>query len=199
MQLVLASSSAYRKSLLSRLRLPFTCATPAIDETPLPGETATALATRLAETKARALAGQYPEALIIGCDQVCICEGKLLGKPGSIEVAQQQLQHCNGRLAEFLTALTLLDTRSNTCQHSLESFKVQFRQLSHEEITNYLHMEEPFDCAGSFKAEGLGIALFEVMIGQDFHSLLGLPLLSLCTLLRKSGLNPLLPDAAESA
>jgi septum formation protein len=199
MQLVLASSSAYRKTLLDRLRLPFTCASPAIDETPLPGETSSALAMRLAEAKARALAMQFPDALIIGCDQVCCCQGHLLGKPGSFDAALAQLQLCNGRQAEFLTALSLLDTRSGNCQHSLDSFNVQFRQLSHQEMRNYLQLEQPFDCAGSFKAEGLGITLFEAMDGRDFHSLLGLPLISLCTLLRKSGLNPLLPDAAGPA
>jgi septum formation protein len=199
MQLVLASSSAYRKSLLDRLRLPFTCASPEIVETPLPGETASMLASRLAEAKARALAAQYPAALIIGCDQVCSCQEQLLGKPGSLDAALAQLQLCNGRQAEFVTALTLLNTSNNTCQHSLDSFKVQFRQLSHQEISNYLQLEQPFDCAGSFKAEGLGITLFEAMDGRDFHSLLGLPLISLCTLLRKSGLNPLLPVAAGPA
>lgn len=199
MQLILASSSPYRRSLLQRLGLPFEAASPEIDEMPQPGEDAAALSQRLALAKARALAGHFPQALIIGSDQVCACQGMLLGKPGSFAAAQSQLQHCSGQWAQFYTALVLLDNRSGQYQHSSDRFGVKFRNLERAEIDAYLQREQPFDCAGSFKAEGLGIALFDAMEGADFHSLLGLPLLSLCRLLREAGLNPLLPDAPTPA
>lgn len=195
MQLVLASSSPYRKSLLQRLGLPFVCSSPDIDETPLPGETVETLARRLASVKASALAPHYPSALIIGSDQACQCDGKILGKPGSFEAAREQLRHCSGLPADFHTAITLLDSESGFSFHSHDVYRVYFRTLTLNEIDFYLQTEQPFDCAGSFKAEGLGIALFESMEGKDFHSLLGLPLISLCTLLRQSGLNPLAPAA----
>lgn len=195
MQLILASSSPYRRSLLQRLGLPFEAASPELDETPLPGEDARKLSLRLALAKARALVDHYPRAQIIGSDQVCECNGLLLGKPGSLEAARAQLQHCSGQWARFHTALVLLDSGSGEYRHSVDRFGVKFRSLTADEIEAYLQREQPYDCAGSFKAEGLGIALFESMEGEDFHSLLGLPLISLCRLLREAGLNPLLPDA----
>lgn len=198
MQLVLASSSSYRRSLLQRLGLPFVSASPDIDETALPGESVQELTARLARTKAEKLAVTFPAALIIGSDQACLCDSRILGKPGSFASARQQLLHCSGKTAEFHTALALLDTSTGSCALSHDIFKVQFRELGNAEIAFYLQQEQPFDCAGSFKAEGLGIALFKGMEGKDFHSLIGLPLISLCQLLREAGLNPLLPPAAVS-
>jgi MAF protein len=195
MQLVLASSSSYRKALLQRLGLPFACASPGIDETPLPDETVPALTQRLALAKARALAPQWPAAWLIGSDQACQVDGHILGKPGSFDRARDQLLLCSGRTVEFHTALVLLDSQRDVALSSHDIFTVRFRRLSDEEITFYLQTEQPWDCAGSFKAEGLGIALFEEMAGKDFHSLLGLPLISLCQLLRQAGLNPLQPPA----
>lgn len=193
MQLVLASSSSYRKALLQRLGLPFASATPGIDETPLAAETASALTQRLALAKARVLAAAWPAAWLIGSDQACQVEGRILGKPGTFERAREQLLLCSGRTVEFHTALVLLNSSSGKVLSSHDVFSVRFRELSEAEITFYLHAEQPYDCAGSFKAEGLGIALFEEMTGKDFHSLLGLPLISLCSLLRQAGLNPLQP------
>ncbi len=193
MQLVLASSSSYRKALLQRLGLPFATATPGIDETPLPGETVRGLTQRLALAKARALAAAWPDAWLIGSDQACQAEDRILGKPGSFGRASEQLALCSGKTVEFHTALVLLNSHTGTVLSSHDVFKVRFRELAADEIACYLHTEKPYDCAGSFKAEGLGIALFEEMAGKDFHSLLGLPLISLCTLLRQAGLNPLRP------
>jgi septum formation protein len=192
MQLVLASSSPHRRSLLARLGLPFTSESPAIDETPLPAETVQTLVARLALDKAKALANKYPEALIIGSDQACICGSTILGKPGDITRARFQLQTCSGKHVDFYTGLVLLDSSTGTWRQSLDIFSVTFRALNESEIENYLQREQPFDCAGSFKAEGLGITLFEKMEGKDFHSLIGLPLISLCDLLRQAGINPLL-------
>jgi len=191
MQLVLASSSPYRRELLSRLGLPFVHASPNVDETPLPHEQGPTLATRLALSKAQALAADYPDALIIGCDQVCMRGNAVSGKPGTHEAARAQLAASSGRWVDFHTALVLLDARTGEHQSTHDLYRVKFRPLSAEEIENYLARERPYDCAGSFKAEGLGIALFERMEGGDFHSLIGLPLISLCRLLREAGLNPL--------
>lgn len=196
MPLVLASSSPYRKALLQRLGLPFASASPDIDETQLPGEPVAALTQRLALAKARALAPAWPEALLIGSDQACQVDIQILGKPGSFGRAREQLLLCSGKTVEFHTALVLLDSCRDTALSRHDVFSVRFRTLSDAEITHYLHTEQPYDCAGSFKAEGLGIALFEEMAGKDFHSLLGLPLISLCSLLRQAGLNPLLPPTA---
>lgn len=191
--IVLASSSPYRKSLLARLELPFRCASPDIDETALPGEAAEAMAVRLATTKARALAEDNPESLIIGSDQVAaLPDGSILGKPGSHQQAKAQLARSSGQRVQFLTGLALLDTRNNTLKTCCERFEVNFRALSDEEIEGYLRKEQPYDCAGSFKMEGLGIALFSSLNGRDPNSLVGLPLIALNDLLRESGINPLL-------
>lgn len=198
MQLVLASSSPYRKSLLLRLGIPFDCCSPEVDETPLSGETVEDLVQRLALAKASALAARFPAALIIGSDQACWCAGHILGKPGNLASARQQLLACSGKQAVFHTALTVLNTQTGTSVHSHDIYKVNFRTLELAEIDFYLTTEQPFDCAGSFKAEGLGIALFDAMEGKDFHSLLGLPLISLCGLLRGCGLNPLAAVASIS-
>jgi MAF protein len=192
MQLILASSSAYRRTLLARLGLPFTSISPSIDETPLQEESVQALVERLALGKAKAIADRYPQALIIGSDQACICGSTILGKPGDMTRARLQLQACSGKQVDFYTGLVLLNSATGCWQQSMDVFSVTFRKLGETEIENYLQLELPFDCAGSFKAEGLGITLFEKMTGKDFHSLIGLPLISLCDMLREAGINPLL-------
>ena len=196
MQLVLASSSRYRRALLEQLRLPFASASPHIDETPLPGEAVPALVARLALAKARALADKFPDALIIGSDQACALDGHILGKPGNAENARIQLQTCSGRRVTFHTGLVLYDVQRADWQHAVDTYTVQFRDLSAAEIARYVELEQPFDCAGSFKVEGLGITLFSALEGKDFNSLIGLPLLSLCAMLRAAGLNPLAPVSA---
>ncbi|MBW4933613.1 Maf family protein [Marinobacter sp. F4206] len=191
--LLLASSSPYRRNLLQRLGLPFESASPEIDETPQPGETADQLATRLSETKARALADRYPAHWIIGSDQVaCLPNGTLLNKPGNHEQAVWQLSQSSGHAVQFMTGLTLLDTRSGNAQNHCEPFSVHFRDLTFAEIDAYLRKEQPYDCAGSFRMEGLGIALFSHMEGRDPNSLIGLPLIALNDMLRNWGRNPLL-------
>ncbi|HWK54926.1 MAG TPA: Maf family protein [Hyphomicrobiales bacterium] len=195
MQLVLASSSPYRKALLERLCLPFVCANPDIDEQPRPNEKGPALAARLALEKARALVPRFPDALIIGSDQVCVRGNNLTGKPGTRAAAQAQLEASSGRWVEFHTAVVLLDARSGRHRSAQDLYRIKFRRLSTQEIAAYLDREQPYDCAGSFKAEGLGISLFEHMEGRDFHSLIGLPLISLCHLLREAGVNPLIATA----
>ncbi len=191
--LVLASSSPYRRMLLQRLQLPFSWASPAVDETPLPNEQVAAMTLRLALAKATAVATTHAAALIIGSDQACVLTGeaKIIGKPGNFDTARRQLLACSGRSVTFHTSLILLNSQTGTHQSSHDVFTVHFRQLTEAGICRYLELEQPFDCAGSFKAEGLGIALFEQMEGNDFHSLIGLPLISLCKLLRQSGLDPL--------
>jgi MAF protein len=196
MQLVLASSSRYRRALLEQLRMPFVCASPDIDETPLPGETVDALVARLALAKARVLSGSFPDALIIGSDQACELDGHILGKPGTAARAQAQLRACSGRELRFHTGLVLYDAHNGCWQHGIDTYTVRFRDLSDAEIAWYVEQEQPLDCAGSFKVEGLGIALFSALEGQDFNSLIGLPLLSLCAMLRKAGLNPLAPGSS---
>ena len=193
--LVLASSSPYRRLLLQRLQLPFACASPDVDETPLADENIEAMTLRLATAKARALAARHPQALIIGSDQACLRAGdhRIIGKPGNFEAARQQLLACSRQSVCFHTSLVLLNSSTGTVQSSHDVFIVHFRQLSDAEICRYLQLEQPYDCAGSFKAEGLGIALFERMEGKDFHSLIRLPLISLCHLLRHNGLDPLAP------
>lgn len=191
--LLLASSSPYRRELLERLSLPFETASPDIDESPKPDESPEQLAIRLAESKARALAGQYPQHWIIGSDQVaCLPDGTLLAKPGSHEQATSQLQRSSGQTVQFLTGLTLHDPSSGRSQTHCEQFAVHFRDLTEEEIGGYLHKEQPYDCAGSFRMEGLGITLFQAMEGRDPNSLIGLPLIALNEMLRNWGLNPLL-------
>ena len=188
-QLVLASSSIYRRALLDKLGLPFIAESSSIDETPLPDESADTLVQRLALAKATALAAKYPSHLIIGSDQVATLDGKILGKPGNLTNALEQLRACNGRRVTFLTGLTLLDSRSGLSTTVIEPFSVCFRRLSDHQIERYLEREQPFDCAGSFKAEGLGIALFESMHGDDPNALIGLPLIRLVTLLQQAGIS----------
>jgi len=193
--ILLASSSYYRQTLLQRLGLPFISASPDIDETPLTGEEPEQLALRLAREKARALTHQYPGHWIIGSDQVaCLPDGTLLGKPGNHERAVQQLARSSGQDVTFLTGLALLDADTGALQTRCEPFRVRFRTLTTEEIEHYLAREQPYDCAGSFKMEGLGIALFESLEGRDPNSLVGLPLIALIDMLRNWELNPLLPQ-----
>ncbi len=199
--LLLASSSPYRKVLLERFGLPFRCASPDIDETPIQGETGEALATRLAETKTRALRERFPGHWIIGSDQVaCLPDGSVLSKPGNHKQATDQLRRSSGHKVLFLTGLALLDADSGRLERHCEPFTAHFRELTGEEIEAYLRREHPYDCAGSFKMEGLGITLFEALEGRDPNSLVGLPLIALNEMLCRWGRNPLLehrPDAVR--
>ena len=185
--LLLASSSPYRRELLSRLRLPFTCCSPAINETPQPGEHAEDLVRRLATEKAQALASQHPNHLIIGSDQVAVLNNQILGKPHDMPRAQAQLEAASGNSVTFLTGLCLLNSSSGQMQIDCISFTVHFRQLDSARITRYLEAEQPFDCAGSFKAEGLGVSLFRTTEGCDATSLIGLPLIRLVDMLLNEG------------
>ncbi len=187
-QIVLGSSSPYRRSLLSKILPQFETCAPEIDETPRPGEEPASLAARLAEAKARAVAAHYPDALIIASDQVAVVNGRVQGKPGDHARAVAQLKACSGNQVTFLTALCLYDGNSNQMDTLVEPFQVYFRELSPQEIERYLTRETPYDCAGSFKSEGLGIALFERMEGDDPNTLIGLPLIKLAQLLRNRGI-----------
>ncbi|WP_033998434.1 Maf family protein [Pseudomonas paraeruginosa] len=185
--LILASSSPYRRELLTRLRLPFECASPDIDESHRPGESAEQLVRRLSASKAEALAGQYPQHLIIGSDQVAVLDDNILGKPHTIERAVQQLLDASGRSVTFLTGLALLDSRNRHMQVDCIPFTVHFRQLDEARIRRYVEAERPLDCAGSFKAEGLGVSLFRATEGEDSSSLVGLPLIRLVDMLLAEG------------
>ena len=185
-QLVLASTSPYRRDLLQRLGLPFEVASPKCDETPLADETPQDTASRLAVLKARSLA--YPDALVIGSDQVASCGGQRFDKPGNHANATRQLRMLSGRTAEFHTAVALLDTRSGQVQQRVVPCRVTFRKLDDRTIEEYLRREQPYDCAGSAKAEGLGIALIARMETEDPTSLIGLPLIALTEMLGHAGL-----------
>lgn len=190
--LVLASSSPYRKALLERLGIPFECASPDIDERAHANESAEALTVRLAEQKARALASRYPDHWIIGSDQVAtLADESILTKPGNHDRAREQLAHCSGRTVRFLTGLAILDSGDGRLATLCEPFDVCFRSLGSEEIDRYLLSEQPYDCAGSFRMEGLGITLFRALEGRDPNSLIGLPLIALCDLFRNWGLDPI--------
>ncbi len=190
-QLVLASTSPWRKELLTTLGIPFITAAPEVDETPLPAELAEDLVVRLALAKAQALADAYPHHLIIGSDQVCVLNDTICGKPHSVERAHQQLRAASGNSVMFYTGLALYDSAQRQQQVICEPFRVDFRPLSDREIVNYITREQPLQCAGSFKSEGLGITLFERLSGRDPNTLVGLPLIALCTMLRAAGLDPL--------
>ncbi len=181
--LVLASGSPYRRELLERLRLPFSWAAPDIDEAPIAGETATELTQRLALSKAQALAATRPAHLIIGSDQVLVLDGKPVSKPGNHAAAFAQLRHSSGKTLQFSTSVCLLNTLSGAHQIAVEPFEVVFRELSDEQIERYLRRETPYDCAGSLKAESLGITLLRALRGNDPNSLIGLPLIRLCDML----------------
>ena len=188
MKLVLASTSAYRRELLQRFDLPFDVARPDIDETPLPGETPQATAERLAVEKARAVAGQFEDALIIGSDQVAHMGDTRFGKPGTVERAIAQLQSMSGRTVVFHTALAVLNTRSGRVQLDAVPTEVRFRRLTDDEIVRYVNKERPLDCAGSAKSEGLGITLLDALAGDDPNALVGLPLIALARMLRNEGI-----------
>lgn len=190
-KLLLASTSPYRRAILEKTGLPFSCAAPLIDETAFNEETADQLVKRLAESKARALAEKFPNHLIIGSDQACVINGEITGKPHTFEKAVKQLQQASGKSVTFYTGLSLLDSHSGQAQTLCEIFEVTFRELSDEEIKGYLSLEQPFDCAGSFKCEGLGISLFEKLTGRDPNTLIGMPLIALLELLRSKNINPL--------
>ena len=187
--LLLASSSVYRRQLLDRLRLPFTCSSPDIDEAHHPEESATELVRRLSLQKAQALASSHPEHLIIGSDQVAVLNGKIIGKPHTFDNARQQLLNASGASVSFLTGLTLLNSQTGSYQTDCVPFTVHMRSLSTQQIERYLHAEQPYDCAGSFKAEGLGVSLFQRTEGDDATSLVGLPLISLVNMLINEGIS----------
>jgi len=186
--LVLASSSAYRKELLSRLQLPFEVAVPDIDETPLAGETPSATALRLAREKAAAVAAKMPGAIVIGSDQVATLDDEQIGKPGNHANALAQLQKMRGREVIFHTALCVWDGRNNTAQVEDIQTVVKFRDLPDDELDAYLRIEQPYDCAGSAKNEALGIAILERIDSNDPTALTGLPLIALTGMLRNLGL-----------
>lgn len=187
--LILASSSAYRKELLSRLQLPFQVAVPDIDERPLPDETPSATALRLAQQKAAAVAAQHPGCLVIGSDQVATLDGEQIGKPGSHAAALAQLQTMRGREVVFHTALCLWNGRNSQCYIEDIQTVVKFRNLPDHELDAYLRIEQPYDCAGSAKNEALGIAILERIDSSDPTALTGLPLIALTGMLRQAGVS----------
>nr|WP_315493923.1 Maf family nucleotide pyrophosphatase [uncultured Rhodoferax sp.] len=193
-KLVLGSTSAYRRELLQRLRVPFAVAAPDVDETPQPHETPLALARRLALAKAQAVARQFPDAVVIGSDQVADLDGEPLGKPGTHERAVAQLQKMRGKTVIFQTAVAVVCFASGFVQEDVAPVRVVFRDLSDVEIENYLRAETPYDCAGSAKSEGLGIALLESIDNDDPSALVGLPLIRTSRMLRAAGI-PLLGGA----
>jgi len=189
--LILASSSRYRKELLSRLGINFNTQSPNIDESTQQNETPSELVLRLAEAKARALVTNHPDALIIGSDQIATIDKHILTKPGNHENAVKQLTSSSGKQVIFLTGLCLFNSKSNVTQLDVITYSVTFRTLTDEQIDRYLKREQPYDCAGSFKSEGLGISLFEKMQGDDPSALMGLPLIRLITMLETEGVTVL--------
>lgn len=192
-RLILASTSRYRRELLERLRLPFEVVAPQVDEAPQPGETPAAMAERLARAKASAVAQQHPEAVVIGSDQVADLDGASIGKPGSHERAVEQLRAMRGRAVIFHTAVTVMHATSGFERSVRVPVTVRLRALRDDEIEHYLRTEQPYDCAGSAKAETLGIALLEAIESDDPTALVGLPLIRTCAMLRDAGIDPLAP------
>ena len=188
MKIVLASTSRYRRELLARLGLPFEVTSPGVDESAFPGEAPDRLAARLALEKARAIAASTPAALVIGSDQVAWCEGETLGKPGTHENAVVQLRHLSGKTAMFFTAVSVVNSDTGLAASRIVPYEVGFRLLDDALIERYLRQEQPYDCAGSAKSEGLGIALLSRMRGDDPNALVGLPLIALVDLLREHGI-----------
>lgn len=186
--LVLGSTSRYRRELLERLRVPFEVAAPHVDETPLPGELPEALAVRLALAKAQAVATQFPKAVVIGSDQVADLNGAPLGKPGTHERAVLQLRQMRGQTVIFQTALAVVCTETGFVQQDIAAVRVVFRDLSDDEIEHYLRAEQPYDCAGSAKSEGLGIALLERIDSDDPTALIGLPLIRTARMIAAAGI-----------
>jgi septum formation protein len=187
-ELILASSSIYRRELLERLHMPFSVISPNVDETPLPEERPEETAFRLAQLKARKVAEQHPRAIVIGCDQVATLDGQQLGKPLTHDNATRQLRMMRGRIVIFHSALCLFNAATGHMQATVEPYEVAFRDLSDEQIERYLIKEQPYHCAGSAKSEGLGIALIASMRGDDPNALIGLPLIKLITMLHNEGI-----------
>ena len=185
--LVLASTSPHRRMLLERLGLPFSCAAPEVDETRSFREPVTELVRRLSRAKAEAVAAKHPRALIIGSDQAAERDGDILGKPGGHAAAAAQLSASSGKYLKFHTGLCVMDTRDGSRHENVDVTRVIFRKLSQAEIERYLQAEKPYDCAGSFKSEGLGISLFDGIESDDPSALVGLPLIALCRFLRECG------------
>ena len=188
-KLILGSTSVYRRELLERLRIPFAVESPHVDETPLPGEAPAALARRLALAKAQAVAARHPDCVVIGSDQVADLNGLALGKPGNHARAVLQLQQMSGQVVIFQTAIAVVCKATGFCQEALAPVQVTFRKLSASEIENYLQAEQPYDCAGSAKSEGLGIALLERIDSDDPTALVGLPLIRTAAMLRAAGID----------
>lgn len=185
--LVLGSTSPFRKAILEKLGIDFITDKPEVDETPLPNEEPEALVARLAEDKAKAVAKRHSSSLIIGSDQVAVFDRQILGKPHTHENAVAQLTAFSGQTVTFLTGLSVIDTHSDQTHTLVEPFKVKFKTLSQSDIENYLLAEKPYNCAGSFKSEALGICLFEKLEGDDPNTLIGLPLIKLVSILDKLG------------
>jgi len=198
-RIVLASTSPYRKTLLERLGLEFEAMAPDVDETPRPGETPAALVVRLAVEKARSVGAAQTDALVVGADQVAVLDGRVLGKPGGAQANRRQLERASGRRVDFLTGLCLLDARSGREQTDVVPFAVEFRKLGREQIAAYVRRERAYDCAGGFRCEGLGIALFERLEGDDPSALLGLPLVRLVSMLAEEGVDVLLDPRSEES
>jgi len=190
-RLILASTSPYRRELLSRLRLPFEIVAPSVDEDPLPGEAPAALAQRLALRKAQAVAARHADAVVIGSDQVAELDGLALGKPGGHDRAVEQLRAMRTRDVRFHTAVAVVCHAAAFEQHALVTVRVHFRDLSDDDIEQYLRLEQPYDCAGSAKCEGLGIALVDAIESDDPTALVGLPLIRTSAMLRAAGLDPM--------
>lgn len=196
--LILASSSPYRREILQKLHLPFICISPDIDETPLTGESPQQTSLRLAQAKAMKIAQTHPDALIIGCDQVATAEGIQIGKPGNHANAVKQLTFLSGKEVIFHSALCLYDAKNQHMQAQSVPYYVKFKALEADAIERYLQLEQPYDCAGSAKSEGLGIALLEYMRGDDPNALVGLPLIALVDMLAHAGVNVLKKETMHS-
>jgi len=186
-KIILASSSPYRRALLARLRIPFEAISPEVDETARPGEAPQALVERLSVEKARKVAADHPQALVIGSDQVAVYNGSIVGKPHNHENAVAQLRAAAGRTVTLYTGLSLLNTATGSLQSEVVPFRVTFRALTDAQIESYLHKEQPYACAGSVKSEGLGIALLERFEGEDPNTLIGLPLIRLVRMFENEG------------
>lgn len=197
-QLVLASTSPYRRQLLERLRIPFVVAAPDVDEMPLSGETPQHLAARLALAKARAVASSFPNAVVIGSDQVADLNGQPLGKPGTHDRAVTQLRQMRGQTVVFQTAVSVVCLDSGFEETEVAAVQVTFRELSDEDIENYLRLEQPYDCAGSAKSESLGIALLSAIDSDDPTALIGLPLIRTCKMIQAAGINVLATSTRPS-
>ena len=191
MKLILASTSPYRKALLERLQVDFQCAAPDVDESPLAGESVENMVVRLAKLKAEAVAAIHPDALIIGSDQSAVLEGEILTKSGNFDNAVRQLQKASGKRVVFQTGLCLLNSASGNTQTACIPYTVVFKPLTQAMIEHYVQKEQPYNCAGSFKSEGLGIALFERFEGEDPNALIGLPLIKLAEMLNNEGFSVL--------